>query len=482
MSDTGGREAVGLRERSPVSGLDRRGLGPIQVFGQSVSAAAPSAAMATIPAIAAATAGGAVVWSFVGATALALLVGVCIAQFTRRMAAAGSLYSLTAKGLGPRAAFAGGFALLSGYALLLMLSFTGAAMSLIDLLGRLGIALPGRVGAPAAVAVLAGLALWLTVRGTRLSAQVVLVTESVSVALMLLVFGVLLARADAAADPAVLAPTSGQFGGIAAGIVPALGGFIGFEAAASLGVEARRPFRSVPRAVLWTAAICGLLYLVATYTHVVGATGLEGGFTGQADPVVALAAAQGLPHLAIVLDIGIAMSFFACALAVANALARVLFSMGREGVAPTVFGRAHPRHRTPHVALTAGIGAAAAAPIAALAAGTEPWELLVVLTSTSATGYLLAYLLVSLAAPVFLRRIGELTPTAAAAAALAVPSLAAVLAVFTLSNRDGLFPVIMAFLAITGLAWYVWLRRRPAALARIGVYDETTAADVWRPR
>ncbi|WP_279580890.1 hypothetical protein [Fodinicola feengrottensis] len=33
-----------LRHRSPVSGLDRRRLGPLQVIAQSVSAVAPSAA------------------------------------------------------------------------------------------------------------------------------------------------------------------------------------------------------------------------------------------------------------------------------------------------------------------------------------------------------------------------------------------------------------------------------------------------------
>ena len=62
---------AGLRHRSPVHGLDRRKLGPLEVLAESVSCTAPAAAMASVPAIVAATAGAATVWSFVVATALA---------------------------------------------------------------------------------------------------------------------------------------------------------------------------------------------------------------------------------------------------------------------------------------------------------------------------------------------------------------------------------------------------------------------------
>src|SRR4051794_28635134 len=104
-----------LRSRSPVEGLERRRLGPLEVFAQSVSGAAPSAAMAATPAIVAVSAGPGTVWSFVVATALALLFAGCIARFTRRMAASGGLYSLTAKGLTPAAAYASALASLLGY-------------------------------------------------------------------------------------------------------------------------------------------------------------------------------------------------------------------------------------------------------------------------------------------------------------------------------------------------------------------------------
>src|SRR5882757_5017947 len=251
------RIANQVRGQSPMAGLDRRNLGPMQVFAQSVSGAAPAAAMAVVPAIVAASAGAATIWSLAVATGLALLVAGCIGQFTRRMAAAGSLYSLTAKGLGSAPALLCGTGLMIGYALLGMGSLTGAAMQTAALLGRLG--LPG-ADSPAvamvSVVLLAGLVAACTVRGVRLSAGVVLLVEALSITLMLVVFGVLLVSHGIAPDTRQLLPPSGPgVGGVIAGVLPALGAFIGFEAAAAMGVEARRPFRTIPRAVRSTAAL-----------------------------------------------------------------------------------------------------------------------------------------------------------------------------------------------------------------------------------
>src|SRR5882724_9769325 len=101
------RIADQVRGQSPMAGLDRRNLGPMQVFAQSVSGAAPAAAMAVVPAIVAAS--------------------------------AGSLYSLTAKGLGAAPALLAGAGLLVGYSLLGMASLTGAAMQITALIGGLGL-------------------------------------------------------------------------------------------------------------------------------------------------------------------------------------------------------------------------------------------------------------------------------------------------------------------------------------------------------
>ena len=462
----------GLRRRSPVHGLDRRNLGPVEVLAQSVSSAAPAAGMATVPAIVATSAGTATVWSFVLATALAVLVGTCIGSFTRRMAAAGSLYSLTAKGLPPAAAFASGAALLAGYTVLVMAALTGAAIYLQSLLARFGGPASPVVGA-VIVVVLAAVAAVPVLRGVRLSARIVLAVEAVSIALMLTIFGVLLGSAplpvpDGAAETGL--------GGVAAGVLPALAAFIGFEAATTLGVEARRPFRSVPRAVVGTAVVVGVLVVIAAYTQI---TLFAGGLAGQPEPVVALAGAGGPPWLALLLDIGIATSFVACTLATGNALVRVLFSMGRDGIAPRMLGATHRRYRTPHVAIAVALPVVAAVPAALLAAGVPGPEVLTILLTVATAGYLVGYLLVCLAAPLFLRKIDELTVAPVVVTAITVPALAVACAAFVLSALGGPVPVTLAALFAGALCWYLYLRwRRPRELAGIGVYDETSAADV----
>ena len=466
---------AGLRRRSPVHGLDRRNLGPVEVLAQSVSSAAPAAGMATVPAIVATSAGTSSVWSFLLATVLAVLVATCINRFTRRMAAAGSLYSLTAKGLGPGAAFACGAALLTGYAMLVMAALTGAVIYLGALVERLGTPVPATVGAVTVLA-LGGISAVLVLRGVRVSARIVLAVEAVSIVLMVVVFLVLLGAPPAAQPIGTGAGEAAGPAGIAAGVLPALAAFIGFEAAATLGVEARRPFVSVPRAVLGTAVLVGLLSLLAAHTQVVG---FSGGLGGQPEPVVTLAAAQGLPWMVILLDIGIATSFVACTLASANALVRVLFSMGREGIAPRALGATHRLYRTPHVAIAVALPVVTAVPAVLLAAEVPAQVALRGLLTVATAGYLIAYLLVCLAAPLFLRRIGELTAAPVVVSAVTVPALAGVCAAFVASALGGAVPVVLAVLAAAAAGWYLILcRRRPAELAAIGVYDETSAADV----
>ena len=461
-----------LRRRSPVHGLARRRLGPLEVLAQSVSGAAPSAAMAAVPAIVAASAGGGTVWSFVIATVLALMVAACIARFTRRMAASGGLYSLTAKGLTPAAAYASALGLVVGYGLLAAGTLAGATLYVEALVGALGSG--GRAAVVVGVGALVGV---LVLRGARLSARVVLLVESVSIGLMLVVFSLLLATAPSAGTAE--APTTA--GGVVTGVLPALTAFIGFEIATSLGAETRRPFRSVPRAVGLTAAVAGVLYVFAAHVQVVGFSATPGGLAGQSEPVVVLATRGGWGWIPVALDAGLAMSFVAGCLAAVTALVRVLFSLARDDVAPATLGRTHRRYRTPHVAVLVAAPVVTVVPAVALAAGASPLGVLTVMVTLAACGFLLAYLLVCAAAPVFLHRIGELTWPAVVTSAVLVPILVAVLVAFVVATPWSA-PVLGALL-LAGVAGYVTLRvRRPAALAAIGVYDETTADDVLPDR
>jgi amino acid transporter len=72
-------------------------------------------------------------------------------------------------------------------------------------------------------------------------------------------------------------------------------------------------------------------------------------------PLNTLALKFGSPTFATVLDLAAAISAFSCVLGCLSAAARMLFAIGRAGLAPPL-GTAHPQHGTPAAAvLTLGI-------------------------------------------------------------------------------------------------------------------------------
>ncbi|WP_433029992.1 APC family permease [Actinomycetospora sp. CA-053990] len=469
-----------LRSRSPVAGLRRRSLRPPGVFAQSVATTAPAGAMASTPLLVIAAAGNGALWSFAIAAVLVGLVAACITVFARRMAAAGGLYSFTAQGLGPGGAYACAVAMVVGYGMLVAVTFAGASWYGGALVARLaggGDALAAGAGV-ALVVVLAVTVAVCAVRGVRLAGRVMLVIEAVSIGLILVVL-VALALTTAPGPPPAPMDGSGLegfgLGGIAVGVLPALAAFIGFDSAASLGVEARRPFASIPRAITATAAVAAVLYLVATLVQLA----TPGGAGRATSPTSGVPATVGdLSWASVLMDVGIVASFGACALAALNTLVRVLFSLAREGVAPAALGRTHRRHLTPAVAVWVTVPVPAAVVVVGTAAGVAPATVFGGLVAVATLGFLAAYLLVCLAAPRFLARIGELTGGVVVVSVLASAALVATVVVVVVHASTGLLITLAGLLVLGVGGWFVLRRRRGPALQGMGVYDETTTADV----
>ncbi|HET8927643.1 MAG TPA: hypothetical protein VFN24_07410 [Microbacterium sp.] len=99
-------------------------------------------------------------------------------------------------------------------------------------------------------------------------------------------------------------------------------------------------------------------------------------------------------------------SFFAVVVAPLNVVGRIIYVMGKEGIAPERFGRTHERYLTPHrVLLTAGIGAIAL-DVILLLLGTHPMDIVVWVDTYGTYGYMVAYALVAIAGIIFTRRLG----------------------------------------------------------------------------
>src|ERR671938_1049612 len=144
---------------------------------------------------------------------------------------------------------------------------------------------------------------------------------------------------------------AGDWSGVFKGMVFAILAFIGFEAAAPLGEEARNPRRTVPRAVVGSAIAIGLFYVLCSYAWVFGA-GFDN-FVNQAtgaDPWRNLGKVFWSTGW-IVVFLAICNSIAANSNAAVNAATRVFYSLARNGLAPRQLGHTHPRFKTPHVAI-----------------------------------------------------------------------------------------------------------------------------------
>jgi amino acid transporter len=475
--------------RSPVEGLRRRKLAFLPVFAQAVAAVAPAGAMSVIPALVfpglvfGAT-GPNLVLTFGAAMAVMILVSFCLRPMTKRMAAVSGLYSYTAKGLGQKTAITAGWSALFGYGLVAMASLLVVATYVIELVTNLGVLLSDpKVFAVLVVLAAAGSAGFLMVRGIRVSAWFTVLMESLSIGVLAVLMIVYFAfTAPTTVNLEGVFAWKGNFDSFWIGLVVAVSAFVGFESPTTLGGEARKPFVSVPRAITWTPILAGALYLLAATAQDIALKEAPSTITASTTPLSDLFS-QASPVFAAVLDLGIAASWFACAIASMNALARVLFCMGREGVAPRIFGQAHPVFQTPSTAFVVVIPLVAVVPIAAIISDADPQRALVNLFTLAAYGYLGSYILASASLPFFLRRIGEDSYASwilGAATALVLGALLWTAAIVSLraGNWQALiYGGVLLISAIYAMILHLWL---PERLASVGIYDETRELDLFR--
>ncbi|MBQ9919048.1 MAG: APC family permease [Microbacterium sp.] len=468
---------AGFGARSPLHGLERRSIGILDLAAQSVAAVAPAAAATTVVLMVAGVAPGNTVAAIVVAALLSFGVARTVSQFARRFAAAGALYTYTARGLGTRAGLGAGAAIVVGYAAIAMFSLLGCAYYLAYLLGGLWPTVPSGAAVTIALVVEALAVAAVLVAGIRLSARVALVVEAASVVLIVVLLGTLLFFIGPVDVAASLAPGPFDPVALAAGAVVAVTAFVGFESAATLGVESVAPLRNVPRAITGTVLISGGVYVLAAVTQVSGFHALGRDLAASASPVNDLAGTFGLGPWGVVADVGIAASFLACAIGSMTALVRVLFAMSRDGVLPARIGRTHPRLRTPVAATLTALPIVAGVPLLLSVAGVDPREAMQVTLAVGATGYICAYVLVCVAAPVFLRRIGEFTIASAVTAGVSAVALVAALVAFLVVGSDRIGAVCVAVIAVAAVGFVVVAGRRLGSRS-LGAYDEPVAAQV----
>jgi amino acid transporter len=104
--------------------------------------------------------------------------------------------------------------------------------------------------------------------------------------------------------------------------------------------------------VLGTVILAGVFYVFASYIQVIGfGLGNMKALAADSAPLNTLGLKFGSREFATLLDVAAAVSMFSCVLGSLSAAARMLFALGRAGLAPERIGVVHEQHGTPGAAV-----------------------------------------------------------------------------------------------------------------------------------
>ena len=446
-------------------GLRAGALGPVETLAQSVSAMAPSTSPSlTIPLVFA-LAGNATWFVYLLATGATLLVGFCVSRFARLSASPGSLYSYTASTLPPFFGVTAAWALLLAY-LAIGASVAGGALYYANLFSQqlFHAATPAL---PFLFLVFAASA-FIAYRDVKLSAELMLWIEVFSVSFILIVLAVLLFRFGFQLDLDQFSLKGVSISELGPALVLSMFSFVGFEAATTLGGEAREPLRTIPRAVLQCAILAGAFFMLCSYSEVLGFRGQLAQLSSSTSPLHLLATKAGISPLGVAIDIGAAVSMFACVLACTTAAARVLMKMAHGALLPAALEHTSQRHKTPARAVATSVVIMFAATAAMGLRGFTGSEMYDLLGSLSVFGFLTVYALVALALPFARRALGQHSHAVAAVSVLTIVVMI-LIAVFDIrSASDSVharIPYIYLGYIAAGTAWYALRRKKAAPLA-----------------
>ena len=383
--------------------LRKGALGMRSVMFQNMTNMAPAAAIVYDFPTQIAAAGAALWISNSIALFAVLLISSSIIQFSKHLPSAGGYFSYLSRSLGPSAgAFSAWIYFL--YALLLPAEVTviwsGIASTIVDT--YLHVSIPWWIFE----IIMLGLVGFLAFTGVQRSARVTLIAGALEIGVFIVLGVALLINPVSPINFSKIgldSAPSGWTGILGLGLVFGILNFVGFESAAAMAEETDNPRRNVPRSVLYSVLILGVLYLFMSIATVFG-YGLDNlvNFFGDPAPFDTLAN-RVLGIGTLVVFFAITNSSFGCSLATINQGSRVLMSMGRNGLLPENVGSVHPNYRTPHIAATIITGIALAI---ALIAGAI-WGTVTafgVLAVTLTAGALMIYILGNIGLPVFYRR------------------------------------------------------------------------------
>jgi amino acid transporter len=290
-------------------------------------------------------------------------IGWIVSRYAKEIHAAGSLYDYVTRGLGERTGTAAGWLYYAGVTVLLtglLLLIGGYLQSTIASEFSVN-PLPAWAWTLIVIALIAAVLYF----GVRISTRSQLVLALVSIIVVTVFFIVVIVKLGSANSVKPFEPSSSAdgWGGIFFGVLYGVLLFVGFETAANLAEETPSPHKHIPAAVMITAGIATVFFILAAYVEVAGFHYSLKTLTAAAGaPLFALGApksAGGYGGLWIdrLLELVVFFDMLAVAIGCAVSASRGIFAMARDRRIPGVLAVTSRRHDSPLGATAFLVGA-----------------------------------------------------------------------------------------------------------------------------
>jgi amino acid transporter len=341
-----------------VTGLKPGAVGLAGAIMQNVTHIAPAIAAFFFTQTLVGVAGGQAPLAYFIGLLIVIPLGVCLMQLAKKFPSAGGYYTYVSRTLGPVMGF------LTGWVFVLY-SPVVAGPSLAVLGQILQDELSTNYGVTwfhwwYAVVIGIPLVAWAGYSGVSFSIKWIVVVGAAEF-LIVLALG-LTGLANPGPGGFSLAPFTTSFnpGGIATfsgvfiAVVLTVQGLTGWEAAVPLAEETENPRRNVPRSIMASILIIGIMLVIAQWGQLIGwgTNDLPKLISSSELPALVIAHRVwgGLWWLTLLAMI---TSVLGASLACQNVATRMWYSMGRSGVLPGAFAKVHPTRKTPTTAVTA---------------------------------------------------------------------------------------------------------------------------------
>lgn len=280
-------------------------------------------------------------------------LGWIVSRYAKEIHSAGSLYDYVSRSLGERIGTAAGWLYYAGVTVLLtglLLLIGGYVQGTLQAEFKIN-PLPSWAWTLILIALIGAILYY----GVRLSTRSQLALALVSIVVVAVFFIVVIVKlgSDNSLKPFNPSSAADGWSGIFFGVLYGVLLFVGFETAANLAEETKNPKREIPVAVLTTAGIATVFFVVAAYVEVAGFHyDLKAIAQAAGAPLFALgapASAGGYGGVWIdrLLELVVLFDMIAVAIGCAVASSRGVFAMARDRRLPASLAVVSRRHGTP---------------------------------------------------------------------------------------------------------------------------------------